>query len=116
LARLVASAIGDIAFQLTGEREEEPALRALEELIGREGNRFSRSLFLVKEENGEAAGMILCYYGADASRLNEPIIERLREKGGDPNPRIDREADRTNTTSTPWPWIRATGAGASPSS
>lgn len=37
--------------------------------------------------------MILCYPGSDAEALYRPIVERLREKTGDPWLTIDDEAD-----------------------
>jgi len=93
VARLVLLAIQDIAFQLTGESTEPDAVRQLEAFIGSEGNRFSLSCILVKEENGQPAGMILCYHGSDAQRLYEPVLEHLRRKSGEGSVDIDDEAD-----------------------
>jgi ribosomal protein S18 acetylase RimI-like enzyme len=93
LARLILLAIGDIAFQLTGETNETDALLRLETLIDTEGNRFSRSCILVKEDQGRLAGMILCYHGQDAERLYAPIVRHLRRKSESDAVAIDQEAD-----------------------
>ncbi|GMK40366.1 acetyltransferase [Paenibacillus sp. CCS19] len=92
-ARLIYEAIHDIAFQLTGETTEEDALQALSELFLQEGNRFSSKQILVAEVEGNAAGIILCYHGSEADRLDAPIAARLRKRTGNPNPPIDKEAD-----------------------
>jgi len=93
IARLILLAIGDIASQLTGEADEIKILERLEAFIDAEGNRFSRSCVLVKEEAGEPAGMILCYHGKDAERLYEPVLEHLRLRTGNPGIAIDRETE-----------------------
>ncbi|WP_239615174.1 GNAT family N-acetyltransferase [Cohnella mopanensis] len=93
LAKLILLAIQDIAYQLTGESNEENVLRQLEKFIITEGNRFSLACIQVKECDGQPAGMILCYHGRDADRLYEPIIEHLFQLGGNSNLTIDQEAD-----------------------
>lgn len=92
-ARLIYEAIHDIAYQLTGETTAEDAIKALAELFRQEGNRFSSKQILVAEVEGNVAGIILCYHGSEADQLDAPIAERLRQKTGNPNPSIDKEAD-----------------------
>ena len=93
VARLILLAIGDIGCQLTGETDERDILRKLETFIDAEGNRFSRSCILVKEEDGRPVGMILCYLGSEAERLYEPVLRHLRRKSGNATVTIDKEAD-----------------------
>jgi len=93
VARLVYEAIHDIAYQLTGETTEEQAIAALAELFRRPGNRFSAKQVLVAEEDGRVAGMILCYHGSEADKLDAPLAERLRQRTGNPSPAIDKETD-----------------------
>ncbi|RKP54211.1 GNAT family N-acetyltransferase [Cohnella endophytica] len=94
ISKLVLLAIGNIAYQLTGANNDADALGRLEEFIGSEGNRFSNSCILVEELDGKPVGMILCYHGKDADKLNEPIIRHLEEIGGGSElTRIDKEAD-----------------------
>lgn len=93
VAKLVYEAIHDIAYQLTGEKTAEAAVQALALLFQQEGNRFSIKQVLVAEEEGQVAGMILCYHGSEAAQLDAPIAQRLRQRTGNPNPSIDKEAD-----------------------
>lgn len=93
VAKLVVRAIRDIAGQLTGEEDEARALARLEAYYREPGNRFSCDRYLVKIAEGQVAGMILCYPGSDAEALYRPIVERLRERTGDPRLTIDDEAD-----------------------
>jgi ribosomal protein S18 acetylase RimI-like enzyme len=92
-AQLIFEAIHDIAYQLTGETTQEEAVKALAELFREEGNRFSSKQILAAEVDGKIAGIILCYYGSEADRLDAPVAERLRKRTGNPNPPIDKEAD-----------------------
>jgi|HigsolmetaGSP11D_1036233.scaffolds.fasta_scaffold05062_3 ribosomal protein S18 acetylase RimI-like enzyme len=93
LAELVQLAIRDIGYQLTGERTEAEVIAQLERFCMEEGNRFSKELYLVKEDGHHIAGMILCYHGRDAERLYQPIIEHLVRVQGVREVRIDQEAD-----------------------
>ncbi|THF83769.1 GNAT family N-acetyltransferase [Cohnella fermenti] len=93
VVRLIVRAIHDIALQLTGETSEQAAARQLEQYCQTEGNRFSYRNILVKQSEGEVAGMILCYHGSDAPSLDKPIQDRLRATLGDANAVLDVEAD-----------------------
>lgn len=90
---LIYNAIKDIAYQLTGEEQYEPALAQLREFYLTEGNRFSYSLIQVMEHNNKVAGMILCYSGMAAPQLYEPIALHLRHKLDGVKPMIDKEAE-----------------------
>jgi len=92
VSRLVLSAIGDIAYKLTGERTEDAALDRLEEYYRTPGNRFSAECHaLLTADDGEIAGTILCYSGAEADKLYEPISKWLRDIGADASQ--DRETE-----------------------
>lgn len=93
VARLLLDAIQDIGYQLTGADTEQEVLEALAHWFEREGNRFSYTNVLVKEAEGEPAGIILCYHGSHAAAIDRPIIERLRLLHGEPSITIDKEAD-----------------------
>lgn len=92
VSRLVLLAIGDIAYKLTGERTEDAALDKLGEYFRTPGNRFSAERHaLLTADDGEIAGTILCYSGAEADKLYEPISNLLRDIGASASQ--DREAD-----------------------
>ncbi|CAI6082268.1 GNAT family N-acetyltransferase [Cohnella sp. JJ-181] len=93
VSRLVLLAIGDIACKLTGQRGEAAVVAKLIEYYLKPGNRFSAERHaLLTAENGEIAGTILCYGGAEAPALYAPIADQLRSDGcGDVVQ--DREAD-----------------------
>ncbi len=93
VTKLVLLAIKDIGYKLTGKRTEAEVLEQLIRFYMKEGNRFSKDLILIKEEGQNVAGMILCYHGSEADRLNEPIIEHLSQLEGIEDVRIDQEAD-----------------------
>ncbi|WP_158629956.1 GNAT family N-acetyltransferase [Cohnella sp. AR92] len=90
---LIVRAIHDIAEQLTGEDTEEKAAGKLKRFYRMEGNRFSYRNVLVKEADGEVAGMILCYRGQDAAALDKPLLEELKLRTGNPDIALDVEAD-----------------------
>ncbi|MBB6633875.1 GNAT family N-acetyltransferase [Cohnella thailandensis] len=93
VVQLIIRAIQDIALQLTGETTEKEAAERLLEFYRTEGTRFSFRHILVKEADGQVAGMILCYHGKDAADLDKPILERLKRKLGNPDAALDVETD-----------------------
>ncbi|CAG7636466.1 GNAT family N-acetyltransferase [Paenibacillus allorhizosphaerae] len=93
VVRLLFDAIKDIGYQLTGAATEQEVVDGLTYFFEREGNRFSYTNVLVKEAEGEAAGMILCYHGSHAETIDKPIVDRLRLVRNDPSITIDKEAD-----------------------
>lgn len=93
VARLILLAIKDIGYKLTGKRAEAEVLEQLMRFYVNEGNRFSKELFLIKENGQNIAGMILCYHGSEADSLNKPIMEHLIQLDGIEVVQIDQEAD-----------------------
>lgn len=70
---LIMSAIGELIVVYTGESIPEKAAPILETFFLQPGNRFSKELIKVYEQEGEIAGMILCYSGQQAEALYAPI-------------------------------------------
>ncbi|MEC0091259.1 GNAT family N-acetyltransferase [Paenibacillus macquariensis] len=93
VSRLLYDAIHDIAHQLTGQETEADALDVLEKFFVQEEGRLSYHQMLVKEVNGEVAGVVVSYAGSDAAILDKPIIDYLRNLKNDPNIVLDKEAD-----------------------
>ncbi|WP_052723634.1 GNAT family N-acetyltransferase [Paenibacillus wulumuqiensis] len=78
---LIYSAIGDIAYALTGTDNTEQAFEAMEHFFRSRGNRLSYENIMVAELEGQLAGFLLSYHGKDISRLDAPIIQRLQQLG-----------------------------------
>ena len=77
---LVVVAIEDLSNILTGCEEDYLAKQKLKELYCCCKNRFSYEYCLVAEINGQVAGSIITYPGADINKLNILLIEKLKEK------------------------------------
>ncbi|MFP7299366.1 GNAT family N-acetyltransferase [Neobacillus niacini] len=92
-AELIHIAIADIAEKLTGQKKEENIRETLEHLFREENNRLSYQNAIVADVLGEVVGVVITYPGADASRLDEPLIKRLREKRKNEVIVFDKEAD-----------------------
>lgn len=90
---LLLDAIQDIGYQLTGASTEEEVKERLAYFFTREGNRLSHKHVLVKELDGKAAGMILCYHGQQAEAIDKPLLERLRELNPGAAVALDKEAE-----------------------
>lgn len=73
VVELIMAAIGELTVVYTGESAPEKAAIILEQYFLQSGNRFSKELIKVYEQDGEVAGMILCYNGQDAAALYAPI-------------------------------------------
>jgi ribosomal protein S18 acetylase RimI-like enzyme len=82
LLPMLLSAIGSIAYTLSGSTNQEETEAALREWIAKDNNRLSYSNMLVDRRDGRIAGMLICYSGSDAERLDEPIKKRLEELYG----------------------------------
>lgn len=91
--RLLFDAIKDVGYQLTGAATEQEVIERLTRFFITEGNRFSYNQYLVKEAEGEVAGMILCYHGSQAEAIDRPILEQLHRVTGNSALTIDKEAD-----------------------
>ena len=81
LCFLIAEAIEDLVFYMTGFSERQAALEQLTEWIKREDTRVSYRNCLVAEESGEVLGAVLYYKGDDAGRLDEPLNRHLSAMG-----------------------------------
>lgn len=93
-APLLLAAMQGIAYQLTGASEESEVLGQLTKLFHIEDNRLSYQNVLVKEKEGNLAGVLLAYHGSEAVRLDQPILERLRSLNRGSEIRISQEADK----------------------
>lgn len=93
VTRLIYDALHDVAHQLTGQDDEEDVLQALGEFFVQETGRLSYHQMVVKEMNGEVAGVVVSYAGSDAITLDKPIITYLRNLKNDPTIVLDKEAD-----------------------
>lgn len=77
---LIVEAIEDLSNIFTGCEENAMAKEKLRELFCCSKNRFSYDSCLVAEIDGEVAGSIMAYPGVEIKKLNEPLIENLRER------------------------------------
>lgn len=79
---LLLSAIGNIAYTLTGAQDEEEARTILANFFVQDNNRISYRNVLVDRRDGIVAGMLLSYAGDSAAELDRPIIMRLEKLYG----------------------------------
>lgn len=89
---LIALAIDDLIYPMTGQTTKDEALATLERYYVEEGNRFSYNLVAVDEQEGQIAGMILCYYGKDTKQLYSSNEQEISKRLGKPVS-FDLEAD-----------------------
>jgi len=74
---LLYSAIGSIAFLLTGTSEPETAVSVMKEWYKQSGNRLSYENVLVAEKGNRPVGAVLFYHGSRVAELDGPLLERL---------------------------------------
>ncbi|GLX67654.1 GNAT family N-acetyltransferase [Paenibacillus glycanilyticus] len=81
---LLHEAIGNIACSLAGvgEDEEAEAMRILADFYVEEDNRVSYRNVIVDKREGVVAGILVCYSGDAAERLDQPLIERVKRATG----------------------------------
>jgi len=87
---LVVEAIENLSNIFTGYEENSLAKKKLKDLYSLSKNRFSYDSCLVAEIDGEVAGSIMAYPGVEMKKLNEPLIEKLKERFKD-NEEVFRE-------------------------
>jgi len=87
---LIVEAIENLSNIFTGYEENSLAKGRLKELYSLSKNRFSYDSCLVAEIDGEVAGSIMAYPGVEMKKLNEPLIEKLKERFKD-NEEVFRE-------------------------
>ena len=92
-AELIHIAIADIAEKLTGQTNKENIRETMANFFREENNRLSYQNMIVADLLGEVAGIVIIYPGEDASRLDEPILKRLRKKRRNEVIFLDKEAD-----------------------
>jgi len=92
-ARLLYDALHDVAHQLTGEEKEEDAVTVLEQYFAADNGRLSHKQAIVKEADGEVAGVVVAYGGDQIHELDRPMLERLRKLKNDPTLKLDKESD-----------------------
>ena len=93
VTRLLYDALHDVAHQLTGQEDEEDVLQVLGHYFIQEEGRLSYHQMVVKEVNGEVAGVVVSYAGSDAIVLDKPMIDYLRKIKNNPSLVLDKEAD-----------------------
>lgn len=91
--KLIYSTIGKIAHQLTGTDRDDEVLRVLASFFQQEGNRVSYQNTLVKEVDGQVAGILISYHGSESEMLDKPFVERLKKITGKSNVTIQKEAE-----------------------
>lgn len=79
---LMLSAIGSIAYTLSGTTDEAETWRILANAVREEQNRLSYRNIIVDRRDGLISGMLICYAGDEAERLDHPIRTRLEREHG----------------------------------
>jgi ribosomal protein S18 acetylase RimI-like enzyme len=82
IAPLIYEAIGDIAFRLTGEKEEQKMLKKLQELIASDNNRHSYLNTFVAKLDEEIVGIIVLYDGKTGRELDRKLEKAIFEQNG----------------------------------
>ncbi|MCU6711182.1 GNAT family N-acetyltransferase [Paenibacillus sp. J5C_2022] len=74
---LILSAIGTIAYTLSGTEDDELTWEVLASDYANEHNRISYRNIIVDRRDGRIAGMLISYRGDDADELDQQFRERL---------------------------------------
>lgn len=82
IAPLIHDAIGDIAFRITGENEEQKMLSKLQELIALDNNRHSYLNTFVAKLDEEIVGIIVLYDGKTGRELDRNLENMTFEQKG----------------------------------
>lgn len=77
LLPLLVSAIGNIAYALSGTTDDAETWDILRGYVTREHNRLSYRHIIVERRDGAVAGMLIAYPGDKADELDVEIRERL---------------------------------------
>jgi ribosomal protein S18 acetylase RimI-like enzyme len=89
---LLCSAIGDIAYMLTGTKDPRLAAEVLLQFYKREGNRISYENTMVAELDGRPVGFALFYHGSQMEQLDQPLVQRLAALTNNLHIRFTKEA------------------------
>ncbi|MEE1944711.1 GNAT family N-acetyltransferase [Pedobacter sp. KR3-3] len=79
IATLTVAAMPDLAMQFCASNHIDDAIRLLEHFIALEGNQYSYHNALVYVADGEIAGSISGYDGAQIKQLRQPFFAYLQE-------------------------------------
>lgn len=82
IAPLIYEAIGDIAFRLTGEKEEQKMLKKLETLVALDNNRHSYLNTYVAKASDKIIGMVVIYDGKTGYHLDRQLEKVIYEQSG----------------------------------
>ena len=89
---LICSAIGDIAYMLTGTQDVGEAAAVLRHFYELKGNRISYENTIVAELDGRPVGFALFYHGSRMEQLDEPLVERIEALTHKKGVRFTKEA------------------------
>lgn len=81
---LIIDAIGDIAEQMTGEKDAEAVTEQLIHLFQKEDNRHSYLNTVIAEQQDGITGVMVLYSGTDAIEMDANLVTWLRTKTGEP--------------------------------
>ncbi|TCS93134.1 GNAT family N-acetyltransferase [Hazenella coriacea] len=90
--RLIYETIGSIGRTLAGTESDEETITVLESFFRQPGNRLSYENVIVKEIDGDVAGILVCYHGSQSEELDQPFVEHLQAKTQKQDITIAREA------------------------
>ncbi|WP_020061886.1 GNAT family N-acetyltransferase [Bacillus sp. 123MFChir2] len=93
ISPLLYNALHEIAEKLTGGTNETEVLEGLEYWFSKKENRLSYENCFVEERDGKAVGIIVAYHGSEATQLDEPIVNRLRDVQQDSSIILEKEAE-----------------------
>ncbi|MHA6485400.1 GNAT family N-acetyltransferase [Paenibacillus sp. strain BS8-2] len=83
LLPLLLSAIGNIAYTLSGSKDEVLTRSVLRAYIAGDNSRLSYRNIIVDRQEGVIAGMLIAYSGDKADELDKEIRERLQRLYGE---------------------------------
>lgn len=93
ISPLLYNALHEVAETLTGGTTENEVLEGLEYWFTKKQNRLSYENCFVEERDGNAVGVIVTYHGSEATKLDAPIVKRLRKMKQDSSIILEKEAE-----------------------
>ncbi len=72
-ARLLADTMAGFGVAVLGLGDEQMELKALLRWFGEKDNRFSHQFSHMARLDGEMAGLLLCFPGREAARINQRV-------------------------------------------
>lgn len=89
---LLYSAIGNIAFLLTGTDDSTSAMQVMMDFYPQPGNRLSYENVFVAELDGRPVGAVLMYHGSRMADLDQPLMEQASARLGVEEVNFPKEA------------------------